>query len=376
MEESARHKDHFLATLAHELRNPLAPLKNGLQLMELAPDDPQMLETTREMMVRQLDHMVRVVDDLMDLSRISRGKIDLLKADIELRTVVANVLEASKTLIERRGHELHMELTSETLLVHGDADRLTQVVSNLFYNAAKYTPKRGRIDLQVSAENNEAVIRVIDNGIGIDPAAMHRVFDMFAQVDPNTKNTTTGGLGIGLNVGQRLVRMHKGEVEGRSDGLGKGSEFIVRLTLMAKAQKPKEVAVVKDGLATLSARRVLVVDDNEDIAFSMAMILKKFGHVTAVANDGEHAVAMAATFLPDVILMDIDMPKMNGYEACAAIRSTEHGKHMHIIAVSGWGQEEDRNKSREAGFDGHVVKPMEKATLERVIAEAQPHGTT
>ncbi len=372
--ETARNKDHFLATLAHELRNPLAPLKNGLQLMELAPDDPQMLETTRAMMVRQLDHMVRLVDDLMDLSRISRGKIDLQKENMSLHNAVSMAMEASKPLIDRNGHQLEVIMQDANLVVHGDLARLTQVVSNLMNNSAKYTPPGGRIVLSVHKEGDHAVITVTDNGIGIAPDALPRVFDMFAQVDPNTKNTTTGGLGIGLNVVQRLVRMHHGEVEGRSEGLGKGSEFIVRLPIVSVAEEPKQAIVVKDGLATLSARRVLVVDDNEDIALSMSMILKKFGHVVAVANDGEHAVAMAETFKPDVILMDIGMPKMNGYEACAAIRATEHGKRMHITAVSGWGQEEDRRKSREAGFDGHVVKPMEKATLERVIAEARPHG--
>ncbi len=373
LEESAKHKDHFLATLAHELRNPLAPLKNGLQLMELAPDDPQLLETTREMMVRQLDHMVRLVDDLMDLSRISRGKIDLQKEDMALHHAVSMAMEASKPLIDRNRHHLEVILQEANLVVHGDVARLTQVVSNLLNNAAKYTAPGGRIELNMRKEGDQAVISVKDNGIGISPDAMPRVFDMFTQVDPHINNNATGGLGIGLNVVQRLVRMHHGDVEGRSEGLGKGSEFIVRLPLVATTEKPKDGEMVKDTLAALSKRRVLVVDDNEDIALSMSMILKKIGHTVAVANDGEHAVAMAESFRPDVILMDIGMPRMNGYEACATIRKTEHGKRIHIIAVSGWGQEEDRKKSQDAGFDGHVVKPMEKATLERVIAEAKPH---
>jgi PAS domain S-box-containing protein len=369
--ESARHKDQFLATLAHELRNPLAPLKNGLQLMELAPDDPQIMETTRAMMVRQLDHLVRLVDDLMDLSRISRGKIQLVKADIELRSVITTALETNKPLIEKRGHHLQVELTSEALMVHGDADRLTQVVSNLLNNAAKYTPAGGRIELWVGADSDQAVIRVKDNGIGIDQAAMPKVFDMFAQVDPNQKTEAGGGLGIGLNVVKRLAQMHHGQVEGHSEGLGKGSEFIVRLPLIAGAGDP--MPVEDKDTRPIDRRRVLVVDDNEDIAMSMSLILKKYGHVVEVAHDGQHAVDMAASFKPDVILMDIGMPRMNGYEACAAIRGTEHGKRIHIIAVSGWGQEEDRRKSHAAGFDGHVVKPMEKATMERVIAQAEPH---
>jgi two-component system, chemotaxis family, CheB/CheR fusion protein len=372
LHESAKHKDHFLATLAHELRNPLAPLKNGLQLMELAPDDPQLLETTRAMMVRQLDHMVRLVDDLMDLSRISRGKIDLIMEDVQLAEVIGTAMEASKPLIERNQHQLHVDVSAEGLRLHGDAARLTQVVSNLLNNAAKYTPRGGRIDLVVNREEECAVIRVRDTGIGIDPSAIGRVFDMFAQVDPQQKGQNAGGLGIGLNVVQRLVRMHKGEVEAHSEGLGKGSEFVVRLPLVNAPEKPKPVVVVSE--PPTSSRRVLVVDDNEDIALSMSLLLKKTGHVVAVAHDGTHAVGMAETFKPEVILMDIGMPKMNGYEACAAIRATEFGKYIHIIAVSGWGQEEDRRKSQDAGFDGHVVKPMDRATLERLIAEARPHG--
>jgi len=372
LEESAKHKDHFLATLAHELRNPLAPLKNGLQLMELAPDDPQLLETTRAMMVRQLDHMVRLVDDLMDLSRISRGRIDLVKEDVLLSEVIGTAMEATKPFIERSEHHLRVDISTEELVVHGDAARLIQVVSNLLSNAAKYTPRGGRIDLRVGREQENAVISVKDNGIGIDPAAIDRVFDMFAQVDPVQKGQNSGGLGIGLNVVQRLVQMHKGEVQGRSEGLGKGSEFIVRLPLIAAPEKQMYVALKPETPTT--NRRVLVVDDNEDIALSMSLLLKKYGHVVHVAHDGEHAVTLAASFLPDVILMDIGMPKMNGYEACAAIRATEHGKRVHIIAVSGWGQDEDRKKSQDAGFDGHVVKPIERTTLERVIAEAKSVG--
>jgi CheY-like chemotaxis protein len=288
-----------------------------------------------------------------------------------LAEVIGTAMEASKPLIERNEHQLAVEASPEGLVVHGDGARLTQVVSNLLNNAARYTPKGGRIALILERDQDHAVIRVRDNGIGIEPSAIGRVFDMFAQVDANQKGQSGGGLGIGLNVVKRLVQMHNGEVAGHSEGLGKGSEFIVRLPLIAAVGKP--MPVEQKDTRPVDSRRVLVVDDNEDIALSMSLILKKYGHVVEVAHDGQHAVDMAASFKPDVILMDIGMPRMNGYEACAAIRASEHGKRIHIIAVSGWGQEEDRRKSHAAGFDGHVVKPMEKATMERVIAQAKPH---
>jgi PAS domain S-box-containing protein len=373
LEESSRHKDHFLATLAHELRNPLAPLKNGLQLLELAPDDADLMETTRVMMVRQLDHMVRLVDDLMDLSRISRGKIRLAKDKVQLSEVVATAMEASRPFIERMGHTFDVNIGSGSMVVNGDLARLIQVVSNLLNNAAKYTPPGGRIELDVSQDGGQAAIRIRDNGIGIDAAALPHVFDMFAQVDPEQKGQAQGGLGIGLNIGQRLVHMHSGTVEGRSEGLGKGSEFTVRLPVEAEVLKHAPAPVTPTTSA--AARRVMVVDDNEDIALSTTLILKKLGHQVVVAHDGEHAVELAEQSRPEVILMDIGMPKMNGYDACARIRSHDWGKHMHIIAVSGWGQEEDRKRSTEAGFDAHVVKPIERFTLERVVAGSTPHLT-
>ncbi len=371
LEESSRHKDHFLATLAHELRNPLAPLKNGLQLMELMPDDTKTLESTRAMMVRQLDHMVRLVDDLMDLSRINRGMIHLARQDLSLTEVLGTALEASKPLIERNEHRLSLDVSQEGLMVHGDLERLTQVVANLLNNAAKYTPRGGHIELSLRRENEHAVIRVTDNGIGIDPSVLPKVFDMFAQVDPDQKTQAGGGLGIGLNVVQRLVRMHGGEVEGRSEGLDMGSTFIVRLPLIAATEKnPVETPVPDRGPGP--SRRVLIVDDNEDAALSMSMILKKRGHDVRVAHDGEQGLATAESFKPEVVFMDIGMPKMNGYEACASMRATAWGRAMHIVALSGWGQEEDRRRSEEAGFDRHIVKPIDRATLERMIAEAPP----
>jgi PAS domain S-box-containing protein len=369
LEDSAKHKDHFLATLAHELRNPLAPLKNGLQLMEMAPDDAEAMETTRTMMVRQLDHMVRLVDDLMDLSRISLGKIELLKERVALSKVMATAIESSKPLIERRAHHLELRASEKPLTVHGDMARLTQVVANLLNNAAKYTPAGGRIELSLEQDGEEAVIRVKDNGIGIEPEAIPHVFDMFAQIDGAQQAKEGGGLGIGLNIVKRLVHMHHGSIEGRSDGADKGSEFIVRLPLESSIEaEPMGQPVNKD--ASSAPRRVLVVDDNQDAAFTMSLILKKQGHLVKTAYDGVEAVQIAESFKPDVIFMDIGMPRMNGLDACKAIRSMHWGKSIHIIALSGWGQEEDRNKSEAAGFDQHIVKPIERRTLERLMNEA------
>ncbi|MEO8068304.1 MAG: PAS domain S-box protein [Flavobacteriales bacterium] len=370
LEESSKHKDHFLATLAHELRNPLAPLKNGLQLMELAPDDPSVMESTRAMMTRQLDHMVRLVDDLMDLSRISRGKIELEREPVGLNGIVAMAIEASKPHIENKGHQLEVDMGHADNIVNGDAARLTQVVANLLNNAAKYTLQGGRISIAVGRRGDEAEIRVKDNGIGIEPAFLSHVFDMFAQVDPSQKTQAGGGLGIGLNIVQRLVNMHGGTVEGRSEGSGRGSEFIVRLPVLPSIQRPAAAPSSKTR-PEVPSRRLLVVDDNHDAALSMSMILKKRGHLVQVANDGEQALAVGATFHPEVVLMDIGMPRMNGYEACARMRTSDWGKDALIIALTGWGQEEDRRRSQEAGFDNHLVKPIETGTLERMIASVK-----
>ncbi len=363
LEESSRHKDHFLATLAHELRNPLAPLKNGLQLMELAPDDPSVINDTRGMMTRQLDHMVRLVDDLMDLSRISRGKLELIKGPTELSSVLDTAIEATKPLMDRKEQDFQVNIVRNDLVVNGDQARLTQVVVNLLNNAAKYTPSRGRISLTVDEHDGEAVITVKDNGIGIDPSALEHVFDMFAQVEGSHNDHAAGGLGIGLNIVRRLVHMHHGSVVGHSDGVGHGSEFEVRLPLMRKAGPARSAPSKGEHGGNTGGGRVLVVDDNQDAALTMALILRKLGHEVKVAHDGEQALDAGAAFLPDLILMDIGMPKLNGHEACVLMRKTPWGRKARIVALSGWGQDEDRKRSMEAGFDTHVVKPIERSTL-------------
>ena len=366
------HKDHFLATLAHELRSPLAPLKNGLQLMEIAPDDVEVQRDTHAMMVRQLNHLVRLVDDLMDVSRISRGKILLNKQPMDLRDSIHLALESTKPFFEHHQHELRIRICDEKLIVNADMARLTQVFVNLLTNAAKYTDDHGTIELTVNAEGKNAVIEVRDNGVGIDPDSIVHVFEMFAQVNDQQKVQAGGGLGIGLNIVKRLVEKHQGTVEVQSEGAGKGSVFTIQLPLYEGALTTIDPTMNDGDIAETKKNgpyRILVVDDNLDAAFTMSLLLKRRGHEVFTAHDGEKAVAVAEEVLPQIVFMDIGMPKKNGHEACADIRATEWGKNMHIIALSGWGQDDDKSRSKDAGFDQHVVKPINKATLERIVEE-------
>lgn len=369
LEESAKHKDHFLATLSHELRNPLAPIKNGLQLLAMTGDDPEMSGITLGMMTRQVEHLVRLVDDLMDLSRISRDTIGLEMERVDLGQVIATAIEASDPLIKQREHHLSLILPQRPWIVQGDMVRLTQVVANLLNNSAKYTDPGGRIELRVEAEGNEVAIHVKDNGIGIEAQALPRVFDMFSQVSSAEKKVE-GGLGIGLHIVKRLVDLHAGRIEAHSEGLDHGSEFIVRLPLREYVPGPKRTLDTEPGPATTpSTRRVLVVDDNEDAAYTMALILKKRGHMVETVHDGLEALKRVPAFRPQIVFMDIGMPRMNGYEACAAMRAIPEGSDMTIIALSGWGQEDDKRRSKEAGFDKHLVKPIDGVTLMAVLSE-------
>ncbi|MBY0527310.1 MAG: CHASE3 domain-containing protein [Gemmataceae bacterium] len=369
LSDNDRRKDEFLATLAHELRNPLAPIRNALQILKIAAGNQQVFEQTREMMERQLAHLVRLVDDLLDVSRITRGKIDLRRERVGLAAIIQSAVETSRPLIEASKHELTVALPPTPIYVDADVTRLAQVFSNLLNNSAKYTERGGRIWLTVERQGSDVVVSVKDTGVGIPGNMLPHVFGMFTQVDRSLERSQ-GGLGIGLTLVKRLVEMHGGTVTAHSDGHGQGSEFIVRLPAVSVRTVGSAVPPSDDPApsAARPAHRVLVADDNEDAAASLAMLLKVMGHEPHVVHDGAQAVEAATTFKPDVVLLDIGMPKMNGYEAAQRIRQLPGGKSMTLVALTGWGQDEDRRRSEEAGFDHHMVKPVDPAALENLLA--------
>ena len=362
LREADRRKDVFLASLAHELRNPLAPIRTGVAILRMT-DAESRSDTVLAMMERQLQHMARLLDDLLDVSRISRGKITLNSERIDLRQVVDAAVEANRPLIEEMGHVFSVSLPSAPAVLNADPVRFAQIVSNLLNNAAKYTPPGGRIVLKAEHRGHEVEVSVTDNGIGIPAESVESIFEMFTQVGSPSPNAQ-GGLGIGLSVAKGLVSLHGGTIQAHSEGLGRGSEFRVRvptrLTIDAEPATPASTVLAPQSL------KILVVDDNRDAAESLSMLLELKGHVVRSAYDGEHALQVAEDFRPDIVLLDLGMPKMNGYEACRRIREHAWGAQMTLIAVTGWGQEDDRRKSSDAGFDGHLVKPVEPATLEEL----------
>ena len=369
LKEADRRKDEFLATLAHELRGPLAPVRNMLEIMKRTDVDGDLLRQARDTMERQLGHMVRLVDELLDVSRITRGKIELKRERVVLASVVSQAVEANRSLVERAKHELTVTLPPDPIYLHGDAARLAQVFGNLLDNACKYTDPGGRIWLTAEPQQNDVVVKVRDTGVGIAPEKLASVFEMFSQVESSLERSQ-GGLGIGLALVKRLVEMHEGSVEARSEGRGRGSEFVVRLpVLIQNAEAEPQPEPVSERVVT--ARRILVVDDNRDSAMSLAMLLKVTGNDTRTAHDGVEAIELAEAYRPAVILLDIGLPKMNGYDACRRIRAQPWGEDILMVALTGWGQEEDRRKSQEAGFNGHLVKPVEYAALARLLSDGQ-----
>ncbi len=371
LSEAGRRKDEFIAMLAHELRNPLAPIRNGLQIMRLSSDTSS-IEKARAMMERQLGHMVRLVDDLLDISRISRGKLQLRKEPIDLSIVLSNAVETSRPIIEHGGHKLTIQLLPTPILVDADVTRLGQVFANLLNNAAKYSDKGGHIQVSASVEGPEVLISVKDSGIGIPSDMLPIIFEMFTQVDRSLERSQ-GGLGIGLSLVKRLVEMHGGRVQAKSEGHGHGSEFLVRLPTLTSAASGADTQMTSTPQPlTNTQRRILVADDNQDAADTMAMILKIMGNEVRTTNDGLQAVQTAAEFQPSVILLDIGMPELNGYEACQRIRQEPWGKKAILIALTGWGQDEDKRRSMEAGFDRHLVKPVDPLVLEKLLADLPP----
>ncbi len=369
LSEADRRKDEFLATLAHELRNPLAPIRNGLQLMKMAGVPAVDVEQTRSMMERQLTHMVGLIDDLLDVSRITLGKLMLRKEHVPLTAVVSSAVEAIRPLVEQLGQKLTVTLPQQPLVVDADLPRLSQVFLNLLSNAAKYSDPGGHIQMNVQRQGSDVVVSVKDTGIGIAADQLPRIFQMFTQVDQSSEKAR-GGLGIGLTVVKRLVEMHGGRVEAKSEGPGKGSEFVVRLPIIIEVSKP-HASGDEEEKPVKSSLRVLVVDDNRDSADSLALMLRVMGNDTQRAYDGQDGVDVAARFRPDVVLLDIGLPVLNGYDACRRIRGEPWGKGVVLIAMTGWGQDEDRRRSLEAGFDHHLVKPLDPRALMKMLAELQ-----
>ncbi|HEV3143684.1 MAG TPA: PAS domain S-box protein [Gemmataceae bacterium] len=368
LHDADRRKNEFLATLAHELRNPLAPIRNGLELLRLTEGGSADFEAARGMMERQLTQLVRLVDDLLDVSRITRGKVELHTERINLAHVLQHAIETSRPLVQTEHHHLSVTLPPAAVFVSADFVRLAQVFSNLLNNAAKFTPEGGHITLSAERRGGEVIVAVKDNGIGVAAEHVPRLFEMFSQVAPAAERNQ-GGLGIGLTLAKGLVELHGGSIEARSPGPGQGAEFIVRLPVDLGVQPAEPLSPQPDGEATGAKYRILLVDDNRDTVNTMAKLLRFLGHEVETAYDGEEAVAAAESFRPEVVLLDIGLPKLNGYDAARRIREQPWGQKMLLIALTGWGQDEDRRRSKEAGFDHHLVKPIKAATLEQIMAD-------
>ncbi|MEO7794303.1 MAG: ATP-binding protein [Thermoanaerobaculia bacterium] len=377
--EADQRKNEFLAILAHEIRNPLAAIRTSVTLLQRAGEDPQAAKTAMGAIDRQMRHLVRLVEDLLDVARISRGKLALQRARMDLRQALEQAIEASRPLCDEAEQALEVEIPDHPMLVDGDGVRIAQAISNLLSNACKFSSRGGKIRLSVGIEASHAIVRIRDTGIGIAAEHLPRLFDMFTQVE-NGLERTQGGLGIGLNLVKQLVEMHGGRVEARSEGAGKGSEFIVHFPLLAATEPAvaASLSVPGDAAQVVTASqsaadgptrlRILVVDDNVDSAESLAMLLRLEGHQTLIAHDGLEAVAIALRELPEVVLLDIGLPGLNGYEAAARIREQSQAQPMRLIALTGWGQEADRQRSREAGFDQHLVKPVDADALIALLA--------
>jgi signal transduction histidine kinase len=367
LREANRRKSDFLAILSHELRNPLAPLRNALQVMRLTGHQGAAADQARALMERQLRQMVRLIDDLLDVARITKGKIELRQGRIELAAAVQDALEISRPLLEERGHELIVRLPPCPVSVDADRTRLAQVFSNLLNNAARYTEPGGRVELIAEQHGSDVVVSVKDNGVGIPQDKLDVIFELFTQVERSV-DRAEGGLGVGLSLVRGLVELHGGRVEAHSDGPGTGSTFTVRLPVPFVPNRGPQPGGDAGTACHRAVHRILVVDDNRDGAESLAMMLKLMGHETQTAYDGVAALEAAEAFRPAVVLLDIGLPRLNGYEVARRLRQQPWGETMVLIAQTGWGQDEDKSRSRDAGFNFHMVKPIDPAALEKLLA--------
>jgi PAS domain S-box-containing protein len=374
LELADRQKNEFLAMLAHELRNPLAPISNGLQLLKLPGIEQNVVREATEMMERQLYHLVRLVDDLLDVSRIVTGKMHYNMEPVELATVIHRAIEESQPMIDARGHELMLSLPAKSIIVDADVHRLAQVFSNLLLNAAKYTDEPNQIWLQVERDDGDAVIRVRDNGIGIAPEILPNIFSLFVQAD-HSLDRTRGGLGIGLSIVKRIIDLHRGTVTAFSAGAGQGAEFVVRLPVSQSLAATAE-AKSNSSSAKGPRRRILVVDDNADAALTVGILLRAWGHDVHTVFNGAAALEEARSFRPEIVLLDIGMPGMSGYDVARELRAHPIDPGTIIVALTGYGRESDRERSFEAGFDYHLTKPPDPTTLESLLALPTGSGRT
>lgn len=368
LREADRRKDEFIATLSHELRNPLAPIRNGLHVLRKSKGQGPAAERAQEMMERQVEHLVRLVDDLLEVSRVSHGKIELRKKRLDLAAVVNRTIDVQRDLIDAAGVLLHVTLPDAPIPVDADPVRLAQVFGNLLDNAVKYTDRGGHVEVAAQRAADEAVVSVADTGIGIPKDMLPRVFDLFMQVD-STRGRTNGGLGIGLSLVRRLVELHGGKVEAASEGEGRGSRFTVRLPL-ATAMDGEAPAPQSAASAAGPSRRVLVVDDKRDAADSLTLLLKAMGAKVRVAYSGTQALAACAEFEPELVFLDIGMPEMDGFETARRLREQSAGRGAALVALTGWGEAEMRRRIKEAGFDGHLTKPADASELETLLYAA------
>jgi PAS domain S-box-containing protein len=367
LRKADQRKDEFLATLAHELRNPLAPIRSAAELLTLPNLADEQLKWSRQVIYRQVEHMARLLDDLLDVARITRGKLQLRQQPVDLGTIVDTAVEAARPLITTRRHGLTVELPPELPTFDADPVRLAQVLSNLLTNAAKYTDPPGRIVLKAQVEDAVLRISVKDNGIGISPEALADIFKMFSQVQ-NVDGRTESGLGIGLALVKGLVELHGGTIEVFSEGAGKGSEFVVTVPCHASSVTSATVAPARNADDVMLHRKILIADDNEDAASTLGMLLRLAGHEVRTAHGGQAALTVARSFEPDIALLDIGMPDLNGYEVARQLRRTDSGKHVRLIALTGWGQDEDKRRAQEAGFDHHLTKPVDPHRLDELLS--------
>ena len=376
LEKSNRKLNEFIGMLAHELRNPLAPIRFAVQVLGRAPSADPTHEAMRQMIDRQSAHLLVIVEDMVDISRVSRGKLSIAHEPVEIDEVIRRSVEAATPLIDGANHRLDIDSPADSLRVHGDVNRMTQILTNLLNNAARYTPPGGNIPLTARAENGSAVIKVRDTGRGIEPQMLEAIFDMFVQ-DRSPLQRVGGGLGLGLALARRLAELHGGTLTAQSEGPNKGSEFTWRVPLtntqVARAGKGAQPAP-QEPVQPPMRRRVLVVDDNVDAANALILLLQSLGHETCVAYDGLASLRMAAEFHPDIVLLDIGMPGLNGFEVARRLSALKKERDFRIIAMTGWGQPSDREQSREAGFDLHLVKPVDVEELARVVSA--PNGRT